>query len=1121
MVAKIKFRLRVYFFLSSLILFSHGSFAQGNDSMDMAGDYRAVNWNYTNGLLYGRTNCFLKDINGFLWVGTQNGLNRFDGSHFKNYLKNSGNHSIAGNTVYSLVEDSLHNIWAGTDIGVSIYNCRADNFTHIFPELFAVNDRSIVPFWATANAVYCLESDSIFTSYDVHTFAKKRWASLPGKVMFNTAISLSVFEPASNAVWLLPAGGKLFAKSGLLRFSLSDGKLENFNWGCYKHPADDGHWTEGICYDKSRNSIWLNTSDGLIQFSLDDKTYHLKYAFPKEYDRGIGIQTDAKGNIWMCTMEKGIIVFDPSTGKTAFPFGNDSTLQGNVNNFNFRLYCDREGIVWVGYWPQNLKGIMQIIPISRSVTQYAGQTGKAHSLSTTYGAIMTVAGNKVWLVTMDGMNIYDPSTGFFSLIKKDSASGIGKNKSVSFIGVGRTDQHCLVYGNETGGLFKMDLRTRKCIPIGLKDAQGRNLENIRFEDDGVLFRQKEILLIEEDSKRLFLLGADSSVAREIFQFSNLQITHLASDQEHYLFLKFKGDSAGHSFEFTNGKLSPVSTAMDSLPWNNIVYNPADHSWWVGGYGELTHYNKDFSLIRKFGREDGVPIINVWGIVPDDNGNIWFNTELSVARLSTATGEITRLSEHDGWKQQGYKPGNDYAIRDDGGRLYFFGYNFLDVVDPSRLNGAEKASYVYLKGIGVNEKKMALPAGVNEIKELNLKYDENVINVETGIIDYYSRGKSQIRYKLGRNGSWQYGSSDYIIHYEGLQPGEYTLIMQAANAANEYNGPEKILLIHIKTPWWQTWWAYLAAGLLVAGLVWAIIWYRSRSLLKSNIQLEEKIQIRTGELNHSLKELKDTQAQLIQREKMASLGELTAGIAHEIQNPLNFINNFSEVNTELMGELKEADNIQDRDPVVVNQLILDIDENMKKITHHGKRADAIVKSMLQHSRTNACAKTSTDINGLMDEYIRLAYHGWRAKNNQFMVDIRREFSENTGSIQIVSDEIGRVVLNLLNNSFYSVEEKRKLSKTDFHSQILVSTRRTLHPKSGISAIEIVVRDNGIGIPEKLINKIYQPFFTTKPTGEGTGLGLSLCYDIITKVYRGDLIVTSKVGEFAEFAIYLPI
>jgi signal transduction histidine kinase len=276
-------------------------------------------------------------------------------------------------------------------------------------------------------------------------------------------------------------------------------------------------------------------------------------------------------------------------------------------------------------------------------------------------------------------------------------------------------------------------------------------------------------------------------------------------------------------------------------------------------------------------------------------------------------------------------------------------------------------------------------------------------------------------------------------------------------------------------------------------------------------LERQVTQRTAELKHSLEELKATQAQLIQSEKMASLGELTAGIAHEIQNPLNFVNNFSEVNTELIEDLKAELATGNQQEAI--KIADDIKGNEEKINHHGKRADAIVKGMLQHSRASSGKKELTDINALCDEYLRLSYHGLRAKDKSFNAKFETDFDNSIGNINIISQDIGRVVLNLINNAFYAVNEKKNQQPDGYEPTVSVSTKK-INDK-----IEIRVKDNGMGIPQKVLDKIFQPFFTTKPTGQGTGLGLSLSYDII-KAHGGEIKVETMEGEGTTFVITIP-
>jgi C4-dicarboxylate-specific signal transduction histidine kinase len=298
--------------------------------------------------------------------------------------------------------------------------------------------------------------------------------------------------------------------------------------------------------------------------------------------------------------------------------------------------------------------------------------------------------------------------------------------------------------------------------------------------------------------------------------------------------------------------------------------------------------------------------------------------------------------------------------------------------------------------------------------------------------------------------------------------------------------------------------------------------QQKALMEQNAQLEDRVKRRTLELSEqkeslqvALTDLKSSQLQLIQKEKMASLGELASGIAHEIQNPLNFVNNFAEVNNELLEEIKNifsSENYAGSANNEINQLIEDAIVNIKKINHHGKKADNIVKNLLLHARGNSNQATLTNLNLITDEYLKVSYHGFKAKDNDFQVNIITSFDPAITQINIVPQDIGRVLMNIYNNAFYSVNSKANLIKTTFTPTIHVRTLKA------DGKVKIMIRDNGMGISTKSLDKIFQPFFTTKPTGEGTGLGLSLSYEII-KSHGGDIKVDTMEGEFAEFTIEL--
>ena len=392
------------------------------------------------------------------------------------------------------------------------------------------------------------------------------------------------------------------------------------------------------------------------------------------------------------------------------------------------------------------------------------------------------------------------------------------------------------------------------------------------------------------------------------------------------------------------------------------------------------------------------------------------------------------------------------------------------------------------------------------------------------VDYGNPEDKVIYYKLENyDKEWRQPGSELRVYYFNIPPGKYNFRIKAVSRSNGI-WAEKVISIIITPPWWSTWWAYVLYGLLLFAIAYSLHRFQKGRVIKAERErTRERELAQAKEIEKAYLKLSATQTQLIQSEKMASLGELTAGIAHEIQNPLNFVNNFSDLNTELIDELLVERKKEVRDFNIEDDLLNSLKENEQKINQHGRRADAIVKGMLQHSRSSNGIKEPTDINALVDEYLRLCYHGLRAKDKSFNATMKTDFDETIGKINIIPQDVGRVILNLLTNAFYAAALPPKGGGSDpaykHNPTVWVSTKRIITP-SGDGGVSISVRDNGPGIPEKILEKIFNPFFTTKPSGQGTGLGLSLSYDIITKGHGGEIKVETKKGEGTTFIIELP-
>ena len=435
------------------------------------------------------------------------------------------------------------------------------------------------------------------------------------------------------------------------------------------------------------------------------------------------------------------------------------------------------------------------------------------------------------------------------------------------------------------------------------------------------------------------------------------------------------------------------------------------------------------------------------------------------------------------------------------------------LDPNMAYKTDYPTPLYFKSVISGDELMTLPEFYgDDIPEL--LYKNNTISFN--YVSPFFVKENRMRYQTfleGFDEDWSEWESKTSREFSSLPFGTYTFRVKAKNTFNIIS-EEIAYSFEVLPPWYATWWAYMLYFLGFSLIVYGLVKVQTgRILAKEKEKNQEKELAQAKEIEKAYEDLKATQSQLVQSEKMASLGELTAGIAHEIQNPLNFVNNFSEVNKELLTEMNEE--IEKGNFEEVKALARDIAGNEDKIIFHGKRADNIVKGMLQHTRSSSGEKEPTDINALADEYLRLAYHGLRAKDKSFNAEMATDFDDSIVSINLIPQDMGRVILNLITNAFYASNERKQNTKDEaFKPIVSVSTKKNKN------SIEIKVQDNGNGIPKDIIDKIFQPFFTTKPTGQGTGLGLSMSYDIVTKGHGGELKVQTQEGKGTTFTIELP-
>ncbi|PZX58128.1 sensor histidine kinase [Algoriphagus chordae] len=551
---------------------------------------------------------------------------------------------------------------------------------------------------------------------------------------------------------------------------------------------------------------------------------------------------------------------------------------------------------------------------------------------------------------------------------------------------------------------------------------------------------------------------------------------------------------------------------------------------IDGFYYFDHASESFIRDNVFSFSDEVADINLdtYGLGANQFGNVTldFIGEKRLALLQPDSSYI--LQEYPYNLITASFTGSGYT--EPTGIFWFGTDEGLLRVDPNSNYKTDYPTLLYFNSVVSGNDKLILPEFFeNEVPEL--EYKGNKINFKYISPFFVKENRMQYQTFLeGLDEDWTEWESKTNREFSNLPYGTYSFRVRAKNTFNTISDEITYNFV-ILPPWYATWWAFILYFIAFGLLVYALVRFQTGRVLAREKNKNRDIELaHAKEIEKAYQDLKNTQSQLIHSEKMASLGELTAGIAHEIQNPLNFVNNFSEVSEELIDEMKEE--YEKGNMKMVLEISNDLKENLSKIKHHGKRADSIVKGMLAHSRSNTNDAKPTNINALAEEFLRLSYHGLRAKDKSFNADFDSDLDYNIPEINVVGQDVGRVILNLINNAFYACADRSRNAltqndnksestngKSTYNPKVIVQTR-LIDLAGDLGGIEVCIKDNGGGIPKAIKDKIFQPFFTTKPTGSGTGLGLSISYDII-KAHGGDMRVKSIEGEGTEMIIFLPI
>jgi signal transduction histidine kinase/ligand-binding sensor domain-containing protein len=1069
--------------------------------------------NNPNSLLSGRIENVFVDSEGILWLPHfEAGLDRFDSeaetfTHFKH--NDLDTNTICSDATRDILEDLNGDLWVGTNKGLDKFDKKSGKFIHSF-------------------------SDD------------------PDALILRNEHIRKLYLDKSGIIWI-GTGSPFFGEEtpgGLFSLNPNTGEIN-----IYRHSDEENSLIDNrvkAIFEDSRGVFWIGTAgDGLHTMDRETGTF-TRHTYdpeqPKKLSRppiqdifnfGVDhitfIEEDEEGFIWIGTFGNGLNRYDPIKEIT-YHYGPNEEGAFRTDNISYwDILKTRDGLLWLtSFYREGATAYMlSKININPPKFNYLEHEG--------FRTVAQAADGQLYFGTNLGVQVL--SKGEVIDLFKTWDEQNGNNQEVRAIKF--DDKGNIWAGTGGGGLFFYNIETKELVNYRHEQGNPNSLSN-DYVGDIIILENDEIFVATMDGLDILDLRTNRFEHFELknVNFSNSTTTtnankHVAIDGENRIWVA--GSGGIFKFNRDSGTFSKYNLGVG----NEIVLDLFIDDQGVPWIGTINHglrrYNSenDFfhPILDKAGHLNKYSF--VINITQDKNKAIWVNTNNHLIKYDLASNQGILFG--DDWvPKAGRFTGGELISLSSGEIIFATRASVIRFQPEDFMRRQLTIDKPFIEKLIINDKiqhvtlNKRLYESFRGSSSIRLSHDQKDLRFQIGFINFQSHQNEQaISYKLENyDKDWRYTTSGSLIDYYRVPPGSYVFSIMATDAFGNWG--TKNLNIFIAKPWYQTWWAYIIYTVLFLTAIRVFTRWREKRFQQEKETLQLKVEERTSELKKSLEELKSTQAQLIQSEKMASLGELTAGIAHEIQNPLNFVNNFSEVSAELLDEVKEtrtksralrqsSGTEATKEEELEDEILEDIKQNLEKINHHGKRADAIVKGMLEHSRTGSGEKELTDINNLASEYLNLAYQSFKSKNEGVDIKLITDLDPTIPKIELVRADIGKVLLNILNNAFYAVTSKFDVRNSKFdiplnHPTIGITTKN-LGDKPNSYQVEISISDNGPGIPDAIKDKIFQPFFTTKPTGQGTGLGLSLSYDIV-KAHGGGLRVDSSDGMGAEFIIQLP-
>ena len=1087
-------------------------FGTNGNGVSMYNGKSFITFSSSYGLIHNYIHTVSQDKAGNIWFGTYGGASKYDGVHFYNYTTKDG---LIDNDVHEILEDSKGNIWFATIKGVSRYHPESQQFTNygtsaglsdaFMDDILELDSGAL---WFSGNGgVYCYDAIA-------DAAGKKAFLDLSEMLDLKGSTVNEIIEDSEGIIWIS-------TEAFVAQYNPSTGEVRHFN-------KQDG-LIDNFVYSSTEDNngdIWFGTKGGVSKFSKKTGTFMNLTTENGLADNTIrNITLDKAGSLWFGTYGGGLNKFD----------GESVVEYRNTGGFSWKaVYAvleDQNKNLWLA--PSD-GGIVEFKRAGEQAekSQFINYTISQGLPDNTFLSIAEDHSGNLWFASDNGLCRFDgkqfktytqqqglPDTDITSLrVDKNGNLWIGTFEG----GVSIFDGYSFTnFSTQQGLVHKTvwDILEDKDGVIwiatrgGLTRYDGNRFMNF-YKEQGLTDNKLSRLL--QDSKGNLLIGSWGG-GLSVIRNEKLQKLHTKKP-----FLN--GDVLFEHFTSTNGLSNDVVyTILEDENGNIFVGTNLGFTVIKGGIKDGIEIGSEG--IENFNEKTGYPIKDVsnnFSMVKDREGKFWLGTGDKFLRFDYSSvlrdsvppqlyvEKLKIRNEDVSWHSLAWARNQEELFLQAGAPA--FKTNELLVFDKqlgkkerdTMLESFKKVKFSGIQPFYPVPKNLSLPFSQNDL-------DIEFVGVETSrpyLVKY--------QYKLqDYDANWSPITSSSVASYGNLPEGNYNFVVKAGNSEGIWSSPISYPF-EVRSPWYRSLLAYVMYVILFLIMLYFVDKYqKNRVLFEARQEAIQRELIQAHEIEEAYKELKATQKQLIHAEKMASFGELTAGVAHEIQNPLNFVTNFSDVSKDLIEEVREE--IKKGNLTEANLLMTDIQQNLEMIATHGKRADAIVKGMLKHSRASSGVKEAVNINKLIEDSLRLAYHGFRNKHKDFKVEIDLNYDSDLGNVKAVPQDLGRVLINLLSNAFHAVFSKQcngQLKEENYKPLISIATR-ALETQA-----EIKITDNGSGIPQHIRHKIFKPFFTTKPSGEGTGLGLSLSFDIV-KTHGGELNFESEENVGSVFRILLPL